>query len=210
MMNLLTSINPGLILIIAGVLCSFIPVSRIRQVLALAAPIIGIVLLMSADQEMVLASYNLMGMELVFYQVDQLSFLFGLVFMIAATLNAIYGWGTAGWVEDSSALIYSGAAVCAAFVGDLMSLFIFWELTAIASVFLIFMTGTRAAYAAGMRYLGVQILSGLLLLMGASSRLVSRRRSRSCTIGCRMRIHAQRLSELWCSQRLRPSWRSTF
>lgn len=167
MMNLLTSINPGLILIIAGVLCSFIPVSRIRQVLALAAPIIGIVLLMSADQEMVLASYNLMGMELVFYQVDQLSFLFGLVFMIAATLNAIYGWGTAGWVEDSSALIYSGAAVCAAFVGDLMSLFIFWELTAIASVFLIFMTGTRAAYAAGMRYLGVQILSGLLLLMGA-------------------------------------------
>lgn len=166
MMDLLTSINPGLILIAAGVLCSLIPVSRVRQSIAIAAPIIGIVLLFSSKQDVVLSSLNFMGMELVLHQIDPLSSLFGLIFMIAAILGAIYGWRTASWVEDSSALIYSGAAVAAVFVGDLLSLFVFWELTAIASVFLIFKSGTRAAYGAGMRYLGVQILSGLLLLMG--------------------------------------------
>ena len=65
-------------------------------------------------------------------------------------------------------MIYAGAAVAATFVGDFMSLFVFWELTAISSVFLILKTGTRAAYGAAMRYLGIQVLSGVLLLYGAA------------------------------------------
>ena len=165
-MSLLTSINPGFIMILAGVICALLPVSRVRQSIAIAAPIIGIILLSRTPMGIDHAMLSFMGFDLVLHHVDAFSRLFGLAFMIAAVLNAIYGWGTAGWVEDSSALIYSGAAVAATFVGDLLSLFVFWELTAIASVFLIFETGTRAAYGAGMRYLGVQVLSGLLLLMG--------------------------------------------
>ena len=63
-------------------------------------------------------------------------------------------------------IAYAGAAVAATFSGDMMTLFVFWELTAITSVFLILRAGTRAAYFASMRYLGVQILSGVLLLAG--------------------------------------------
>lgn len=66
------------------------------------------------------------------------------------------------------ALAYAGAAVSASFAGDLMTLFIFWELTAITSVFLILQAGTRAAYFASMRYLVIQILSGVILLDGLS------------------------------------------
>ena len=54
----------------------------------------------------------------------------------------------------------------AVFAGDLITLFVYWELTAVASVFLIWSRRTERAYAAGMRYLIVQVGSGVLLLAG--------------------------------------------
>lgn len=166
-MSFLQTINPGLILIFAGILAACTPVRQVRQTIAVIAPVLAILLLQGSPMGVDLASMNMMGLDMVLYHRDATSNIFGLAFLIAAVLQAIYGWRTASHLEDASALIYSGAAVCAVFVGDLMSLFVFWELTAIASVFLILKTGTRAAYAASMRYLGVQILSGLLLLIGA-------------------------------------------
>jgi multicomponent Na+:H+ antiporter subunit D len=48
----------------------------------------------------------------------------------------------------------------------MITLFIFWELTAISSVFLIWARRGEKAYHVGMRYLIVQVTSGLLLLAG--------------------------------------------
>ncbi len=166
-MSILESINPGLVLIFAGVLTAFTPEQRLRQSIAIAAPILAILILFQTPLNNDAVTFSTMGLDMVVYYRDATSNIFGLAFLIAAILQAIYGWRTASHMEDTAALIYSGAAVCAVFVGDLMSLFVFWELTAIASVFLILKTGTRASYGAAMRYLGVQILSGLLLLMGA-------------------------------------------
>jgi len=101
-------------------------------------------------------------------RVDGLSFIFALIFHIAAALNVIYAWRIGDRVQDVSGLAYAGAAIGGALAGDLMTLFIFWELTAIASAFLVFAPGTPQSYAAGMRYLVVQILSGLFLLGGLS------------------------------------------
>ncbi len=53
------------------------------------------------------------------------------------------------------------------YAGDLITLFVFWELTAITSVFLIWARRTERAYRAGMRYLIIQVGSGVLLLAGA-------------------------------------------
>ena len=63
-------------------------------------------------------------------------------------------------------MLYAGAAVTAVFVGDLVSLFIAWELTAIASVFQILAPRTQESTRAAMRYLVFQISSGMLLLAG--------------------------------------------
>ncbi|MEL6258581.1 MAG: Na(+)/H(+) antiporter subunit D, partial [Pseudomonadota bacterium] len=167
-MSVLLQINPGLVLIVFGLIAAVTPVKRVRQGLALAAPILGLFLLTSADTETTLASASVLGLDLILYRVDSLSFIFGLAFLIAALLNAIYALHQDDAVQDSSALVYSGSAVAAVFVGDLMSLFVFWELTAVSSVFLILKSGTRAAYGASMRYLAIQILSGVLLLNGAA------------------------------------------
>ena len=53
----------------------------------------------------------------------------------------------------SPRLIYAGSALGAVFAGDLVTLFIFWEGIAVASVFLIWAARNERAYRAGMRYL---------------------------------------------------------
>ena len=167
MSALIASLNPGLILILAGLLAGVTPIQRVRQLLGLAAPVIATALLLAAPRETDLATLSMLGFDMVLYRVDSLSFIFGLAFLIAAFINAIYALHQDSQMEDSMGLAYMGAAVAAAFCGDFISLFVFWELTAITSVFLIFKSGTRAAYKAGMRYLGLHILSGVLLLFGA-------------------------------------------
>ena len=62
--------------------------------------------------------------------------------------------------------MYAGAAIMAAFAGDFITLFVAWELTAITSVFLIWSRQTETAYRTGMRYLMIQVGSGVLLLAG--------------------------------------------
>ncbi|KCZ52505.1 cation:proton antiporter [Hyphomonas beringensis] len=162
----LSMLNPGWLLIAVGIVALFLPMRRVRQGLTIAAPIIAIVLLSLADQNINHLSAQAMGIDFIFYRVDSLSFIFGLAFLLAALLNAIYAWHTDDRLQDGMAIAYAGAAVAATFSGDMMSLFVFWELTAVTSVFLILRAGTRAAYFASMRYLAIQVLSGVLLLAG--------------------------------------------
>ena len=165
---LLTQTNPGLLLILVGFIGALIPAQRIRQGLMVATPVVALIMLALADRGSSLAVANVLGIDLILYRVDSLNFIFGLAFLIAAFLNAIYAMHTDDQLQDGMALAYAGAAVAATFAGDLMTLFIFWEITAVSSVFLILRAGTKAAYQASMRYLGVQILSGVLLLDGLS------------------------------------------
>ena len=162
----LNDLNPGWLLILAGLVAVFVQMRQIRQAICVVAPIIGILLLVTAQHGVDHMTFNALGIELSFYRVDSLNFIFGLAFLIAALLNSIYALHTDNRVQDGMALAYAGSAVAATFAGDLMTLFIFWEITAITSVFMVLQAGTRAAYFASMRYLGIQILSGVLLLDG--------------------------------------------
>ncbi len=166
MPTFLTDLNPGWLLIIAGVAAMFIKQRTVRQAITIIAPILGILLLATTQHGVDHLTYNMLGIELSFYRVDSLNFLFDLAFLIAALLNAVYALHTDNRMQDGMATAYAGAAISATFAGDLMTLFIFWEITAITSVFLILRAGTRASYFASLRYLGIQILSGVLLLDG--------------------------------------------
>jgi len=63
-------------------------------------------------------------------------------------------------------MAYVGSALGAVFAGDLITLFVFWELLAVSSVFLVWARRSERALGAGMRYLVIQVLSGVLLLAG--------------------------------------------
>ncbi len=161
-------INPGLWVILAGILCAFLPVGQIRKALVLLAPIFAGMMIFQiyGAQEVIGGVITFAGMDYTTLRIDRLSMIWGYLFCLAGVLNAIYGLHEKCRITDSSALIYMGAALAGVFAGDLLTLFIFWELAAISSVFLVWKGGERS-YASGIRYLAIHVLSGVLLLAGA-------------------------------------------
>ena len=114
-----------------------------------------------------------LGQELVLVRVDRGSRLFVLIFLIAALVSAIYSLHLRDRMQPAAGLAYAGSAIGAVLAGDLLTLFVFWELTAVTSVFLIWARRTQRAYLAGMRYIVIQLLSGMLLLFGALQQLAA-------------------------------------
>ena len=162
-------LNPALVLILGGALMPLLP-EVVRRWSTLALPLLAtVVLLLLPFGEY--GQIPVFGYSLVTLRLDSLSFVFALIFHIAAFLTALYAWHVRDTVQQVAALIYGGAAIGAVLAGDLITLFVYWELTAISSVFLILANGTERAFRASMRYLIIQVGSGVLLLAGAVLKL---------------------------------------
>lgn len=174
MFEMLLHINPGLILIAAGILCALSPSHTVRKVLMILAPIAAAVMVFQISNRFgvddpayyLRGQITVAGFDLTTLRIDSLSRVWAYIFCLAGLINGIYAFHERSLVADSTALIYTGAAIGAVLSGDLLTLFLFWELTAISSVFLVW-RGGPSAYAAGLRYLGWHVLSGVLLLAGA-------------------------------------------
>jgi multicomponent Na+:H+ antiporter subunit D len=140
---------------------------RLMQAWMLLLPVLGLVHvhLLPDDFSWTVTVFGDYELEIV--RLDKLSRIFGYVFHIAAFLGAIYALHVKDKVQHVTSLMYAGATVGAVFAGDLITLFVYWELTAITSVFLIWARRTERAYRAGMRYVIIQVASGVLLLAGS-------------------------------------------
>jgi multicomponent Na+:H+ antiporter subunit D len=109
--------------------------------------------------------------QLTFGRIDTLGYLFGLMFHIAAVIATLFALHVRDPVQNLAALLYAGGAVGAVAAGDLITLFIFWEVMAVASTFLIWARRSAQSNRTGQRYLLVQVTSGVLLLAGAAAHL---------------------------------------
>lgn len=156
---------PFLIFIIGALILPFLPQGNLRNIVSLLVPVISAAIIWEMPQGMN-GQINLAGWDVTILRVDKLSTIFGLVFSLAAFLSLLYAWHVRDTIQQVAALLYAGSAIGAVFAGDLITLFIFWEGTAITSVFLIWARRTQGAFATGMRYLVIQIGSGVLLLGG--------------------------------------------
>jgi len=136
-----------------------------RTIVTLLVPVLALVSLLLLPNGNS-AQIEFLGFELIFVRLDKLSFVFSLIFIIAAFLASLYAWHVNDKVQQVATLLYAGSAIGGVLAGDLISLFLYWEITAVASVFLIWARRTEAAYATGMRYLIIQVGSGVLLLAG--------------------------------------------
>ncbi len=162
----LAEFNPGLTLIAGGLLLPLLR-GKLRALFLLLLPVAGLVHLSFLVPGMH-GVVDFLGYELVTLRVDRWSMVFGWVFMIASCVSAIYALHLRTPLQLTAGMTYAGSAIGAVFAGDLMTLFVFWELTAITSVLLVWAGRGPNAYAAGMRYLIVQIISGTLLFFGAA------------------------------------------
>lgn len=167
MSDLIAHLTPALPVILAGLLAAATPWYGARKAITLAGPLLAAAMWFAVAAPGTYGVIEVAGHSLETFRFDATSRLWGLVFIIAAFLNSLYGLHGRSRLQDAAALIYAGAGVGAVFAGDLLTLFFFWELTALASVFLIWASATPSAYRAGLRYLVIQVLSGVLLLTGA-------------------------------------------
>ncbi len=156
--------QPGLILILGALLVPLLK-GYARAAYMLALPVMAFVYLLGLP-EGALGLLDLSGLSLVTARVDRLSLLFGYIFLIAALLCVIYSLHLKDTAQHVAGLIYAGGALGAVFAGDLVTLFIHWEVIAAASVFLVWASRTEQSFRAGMRYIVIHIGSGVLLLAG--------------------------------------------
>jgi multicomponent Na+:H+ antiporter subunit D len=161
---MIEAVPPAAILILGGVAAALLP-SRLKPWAGIVLPALALAHLLSLDKGFV-QTLVVFGYQLTPVRVDGLSLVFGYIFLIAAILIGIYGLHVRDGVQVVAALTYVGSAVGAAFAGDLVTLFVYWELTAVTSVFLIWAGRTERAAKAGMRYLIIQVGSGVVLLAG--------------------------------------------
>ncbi|RZO41508.1 MAG: Na(+)/H(+) antiporter subunit D [Rhodobacteraceae bacterium] len=164
MLNLMPT---AFLFIAAAFLLLALPKGPLRAALLLLVPLVAGAQAWSLP-EGTYGQFDLLGLTLDTMRVDKLSRIFALIFCIAAFLGNLYAWHVRDTVQQLAALLYAGAAIGAVFAGDLITLFIYWEATAITSVFLIWARRTEGAYHTGMRYLIIQITSGVILLAGTA------------------------------------------
>ncbi len=159
-------INAPFLIFLIGAVLSLSVHGTLRKIILLATPVIGLFNLLMLDQSL---SWTVQwsNLQLVLFQVDRLSFIFGVLFHIAAIIAIIYAWHVNDRPQQAVALLYPGSALGVVFAGDWLTFFIFWECLAITSVFFITARRTPAAIRAALRYLVFQIVSGVLLLSGA-------------------------------------------
>jgi multicomponent Na+:H+ antiporter subunit D len=111
-------------------------------------------------------SVEFMRYRLILSEVDALSRIFGVIFALIAFAGGIYAYHVKELGQQVAALLYAGSALGVTFAGDWLTLFIFWELMALGSTYLVWARRTKASQNAGMRYLLVHLLGGGLLLSG--------------------------------------------
>lgn len=161
----MTSMIPPALIFIIGALAVPILKGRVKSAYLLLLPLVGFanLLMIPAGTS---AQVEFLNFTLTLIKTDRLSLLFGYIFHITAFITIIYSINMKNNLEYVAGLIYSGSALGVIFAGDYLSLFFFWEMMTVGSVFLIWARKTEKSISAGFRYILFHLVGGLLLFAG--------------------------------------------
>lgn len=110
--------------------------------------------------------YHFLEYDLIFCKVDRLSLVVGYIFVIIGFLAILYCLHIKEDGQHVAAFMYVGSSLGVVFAGDYFSLFAFWEVMAVASVFLIWYQRDKESLNAGFRYVLMHLFGGCCLLAG--------------------------------------------
>jgi multicomponent Na+:H+ antiporter subunit D len=158
-------IHPTTWFLMGAVLLPFLDnKGKLRKSILIGIPLIAFTLIHWLPDSFGHVSY--LGFDLVFGRVDQLTRVFLHVFTIMAIIGCIYGLHVKETGQHIAAFLYVGGSLGVTLCGDYLTLFIFWEMMAFASTFLVWYRKKRRSIEAGFRYLLVHTAGGLVLLAG--------------------------------------------
>ena len=163
-MTVIETFPPGLVLVLGALVVPFLR-GTAQKTWILVLPLIVLVLVWRVPDGTVL-TVSFLDYTLTPVTGDALSRLFAIIFSIMAFAGGLFAINHCREIEITAAFIYAGSAIGVAFAGDLITLFLFWELMALGSTTVLLTGGGQKAMPAAMRYLLMHIMGGSLLLVG--------------------------------------------
>jgi len=162
---IINMLHPGIIMILLGGVTMILP-RPFRRVMCIIAPLIAFwaFLQMSDSSSLYYEITPYIKMQLIHF--DRLVYAFMLVFCIIAVLNGIYGEGIQHRYECGMSMVYAGSVMGVILAGDLLSLIVFWEISAFASMYVVYCKHDMVSERASFRYILVHAFGGNMLLAG--------------------------------------------
>jgi len=161
---------PAFIVIVGAILVALAP-TWLRAPLVLLTPMVGLAaILRIPDGAMIGAPF--MGYEIAILEGGALRRLFAASFAILAFAAGLFSLKQGKRWELAAGLGCAGGAIGVAFSGDLIALYLFWEIMALCATVLVWSGGTESAQRAGIRYITLHLLRGLVLKLGMEEVLI--------------------------------------
>jgi len=157
--------HPGVIMLVGTLLIPFLK-GGIKKSYMLLIPLVALAATYYSTPDTTVWVYDYMGLKLVFGRIDALSIGFSYAFCIMTFIGGVYSLHLDDDRQHIAGLLYAGSSLGAVFAGDLFTLFLFWEIMAFSSAYLIFAGKFKNSIKAGTRYLLVHIAGGLFLFAG--------------------------------------------
>ncbi len=157
-------LHPSLILIAGALLLPAVP-ARLKKGYLLLVPVLLFARIVMMTHG-TFGEVHIQDWVLVFGRVDQLSSVFGYIMGLMCILGTLYGLHVKDNSQHIAAWLYVAGSIGAIYAGDFITLFLFWEMMAFSSVFLIWFRRRKESLGAGYRYLLVHVAGGLALLAG--------------------------------------------
>lgn len=157
-------LSPALVLLIAAALIGLVK-GHARTAVLLVAPLITLWAIWQVPDG-VQGTVKFLSYYIEPVEGSPLRRLFATVFAIMVFVGGLYAFRIAKWYELAAAYAYAAGAIGVCFAGDLITLFLYWELMALFSTIVVWCGGTPGARAAGIRYAIMHLLGGVILKVG--------------------------------------------
>ncbi len=162
---------PPALVLLAGAALAAVTRGRLRDTVVLAAPLLTLYFVWQVPDG-VAATVHFLDYGLEPVEGSPVRRLFATIFAFMAFAGALFAFRQARWYELSAAHAYAAGAVGVSFAGDLITLFIYWELMAIFSTVVVWCGESPRARAAGIRYAVVHLVGGVVLKVGIEGVMV--------------------------------------
>jgi len=154
----------GLFLI--GALIAGFTSDRIAPVVALLVPVIAAVVSLYVLAPGATASWSIMAYELQPVYADRFGLVMTGLFHLVAFAGALYAWQVRDRLQHAGMMLYIAGGIGAVLAGDLITLFVFFELIGLGGTLLVLTARTGSSLPAAVRYLVFQVAAGVTLLAG--------------------------------------------
>ena len=164
--------SPALILV-AGALLTAVMRAHLRTAVLFLAPLATLWAIWQVPDGVAATVTFLEYYQLQPVEGSPLRRLFATVFALMVLVGTLYAFKQARWFELAAAQAYAAGAIGVCFAGDLITLFLYWELMALFSTVIVWCGGTPQARAAGVRYAILHLLGGVILKVGIEGIVVN-------------------------------------